>query len=167
MAERHLPDGKLVYLHCSSIFKGQYALFRQPKKIRQLLEKHQTSIKTLTNEFTIPAITAVAKELLDSQIFESIPRAKVRYPELFQSPSVSQEAKREALEAEDVRTEAEAAHDAVQTSDNEGEENLVEGSQVDEPEAALEAKAIVGNYVPIGAAESGQATPLRPRLNYC
>lgn len=169
MAKQQLPDGKLVYLHCSSIFNGQNALFRRPKKIHQLLEHHQRSIKTLTKEFTLPAIAAVAKDLLEDRIFESLPRAKLRYPELFQPPSESQEAKRVASEAEAVRTEAEAAQDVVLTSDNERGENFEEGSQVDEPEAILENNVKIGDCVQVGAAELelGQAPPLRPRQGYC
>ncbi|KAI4248992.1 MAG: hypothetical protein L6R42_009120, partial [Xanthoria sp. 1 TBL-2021] len=153
MAKQQLPDGKLVYLHCSSVFNGQNALIRRPKKIRQLSESHQRSIKILTKEFTLPAIAAVAKDLLEDRIFESLPRAKLRYPELFQPPSESQEAKRVASEAEVVRTEAEAAQDAVLTSDNERGEHFEEGSQVDEPEKTLENKVRIGDCVQVEATE--------------
>ena len=99
------------------------AQVRRPKIISKLLDKHKGSIKILTKEFTLSAIAAVAKELLDEQIFESLPRAKLLYPELFQ-PSETQEAERAASEAEVVRIEAEAAHDVVLTSDDEGDECL-------------------------------------------
>ena len=90
MAKQHTPDGRLVYLHCSSIFSGANAHVRKVKKISQLLKKHKASIKMLTEEFTLPAVAAIAKELLEEQIFESLPRARLRYPELFQ-PSETQE----------------------------------------------------------------------------
>ena len=73
MAKQHSPDGRLVYLHCSSIFSGANAQVRKAKKVSQLLNKHKASIKILTNEFTLPAVAAVAKELLEKQIFESLP----------------------------------------------------------------------------------------------
>ena len=92
--------------------------FGGPKKIIQLLEMHKASIEILTREFTIPDIAATAKDLLEDQIFESLPRARLRYPELFQ-PSETQEAERAASEAEVVRIEAEAAHDTVLISDEE------------------------------------------------
>ena len=129
MAKQPSPDKRLVYLYCSSIFSGPNAKVRKPKKISQLLEQHRGSIKILTKESTLPAIAAVAKELLEEEIFESPPRAKLLYPELFQ-PSETQEAERAASEAEVVRIEAEAAHDAVVTSDDEGEDECLETEQV-------------------------------------
>ena len=121
MVHQRTPDGRLVYLHCSSIFKGAQAQIRKAKKISELLEKHRGSIKILTNEFSLSTIATVAKELLEEKIFESLPRAKLRYPELFQ-PSETQEAERAASEAEVVRIEAEAAHDIVLTSEDEGDD---------------------------------------------
>lgn len=128
MAKQRSPDGRLVYLHCSSIFSGANAHVRRVKKISQLLEQHKASIKILTKEFTLPAIAAIAKELLEEQIFESLPRAKLRYPELFQ-PSETQEAERAASEAEVIRIEAEAAQDVVLTSDDEGGDECLEFEQ--------------------------------------
>ena len=153
MANQRSPDGRLVYLHCSSIFSGANAQVRRVKKISQLLEKHKASIKILTREFTLPAIAAVAKELLEEQIFKSLPRAKLRYPELFQ-PSGTQEAERAASEAEVIRIEAEAAQDIVLTSDDEGGDECLDfeqGEQRAEPEGTLEGKAKAGENVQISA----------------
>lgn len=125
MAKQRTPDGRLVYLHCSSIFSGANAQVRKKKKISQLLQQHQASIRILTKEYTLPAIAAIAKELLEERIFESLPRAKLRYPELFR-PSETQEAERAASEAEVIRIEAEAAQDVVLTSDDEGGDKCVE-----------------------------------------
>ena len=119
MASQRLPDGRLVYLHCSSIFKGANAQLRKLKTIDKLLQKHRASIRILTNEFATSAIAVVAKQLLEEQIFDSLPRAKLRYPELFQT-SVMQEAERAASEAEVARIEDEAAQNAVLISDDEG-----------------------------------------------
>ncbi|KAL8769626.1 MAG: hypothetical protein Q9209_004423 [Squamulea sp. 1 TL-2023] len=129
MANQRLPDGRLVYLHCSSIFNGLNAQVRKAKKISQLLEKHKSSIKILTNEYSLPAIAVVAKDLLEKHIFESLPKAKLRYPELFQPPSETQEAERTASEAEVIRMEAEAAQDIVLTSDDEGGDEAVDPKQ--------------------------------------
>lgn len=112
----HLPDRRLVYLHCSSIFKGTNTRIRKLKKIIQLLSQHENSLKILTNEFTLDAIAAVARWLLDERIFESQARARIHFPELFQ-PSETQEAEREAAEAEVARIEAETAQETVVTSD--------------------------------------------------
>ena len=128
MAQQAFPDGRLVYLHCSSIFSGTDAHVRKGKKILQLLEKHKASINILTNEYTLQAIAAVAKELLDEQIFESLPRAELRFPELLQL-SETQVADRAASEAEAIRIETKAAHDIVLTSDEEGGEERLDVGQ--------------------------------------
>jgi len=147
MAMQRSPDGRLVYLHCSSIFSGTNAHVRKVKKVSQLLEQHKASIKTLTKEFTLPAIAAVAKELLERKVFESIHRARLRYPELFQ-PSEIQEAERAASEAEVVRIEAEAAQDIVLTSDDEGGDECPASEQGEQPAetgGTLEDNAGAGN----------------------
>ena len=109
---------KLVYLHCSSIFKGEKSQIRKLKKITQLLNKHKTSIKILTNEFPLGTIATVAKSLLEQRIFELQPRARLHFPELFE-PSKTQEAQREASEAEVARIEAAAVQETAVTSDEE------------------------------------------------
>ncbi|KAL9131093.1 MAG: hypothetical protein Q9175_006854 [Cornicularia normoerica] len=160
MAKQHSPDGRLVYLHCSSIFSGANAHVRKVKKISQLLEKHKASIKMLTKEFTLPAVAAIAKELLEEQIFESLPRARLRYPELFQ-PSETQEAERAASEAEVIRIEAEAAQDIVLTSDDEGGDecpDFEQGEQQAEPEGTLEDKAEARDNVQINAVRLQKST---------
>lgn len=158
MAKQRSPDGRLVYLHCSSIFSGENAQIRRLKKVSQLLEKHKASIKILTKEFSLPAIAAIAKELLEKRIFESLTRAKLRYPELFQ-PSETQEAERAASEAEVVRIEAEAAQDIVLTSDDErGDEclDLQEIQRPAEPEGTLEDNADALDNVQASAVELWQ-----------
>ncbi|KAL8837299.1 MAG: hypothetical protein Q9170_002594 [Blastenia crenularia] len=139
MANQRFPDGRLVYLHCSSIFSGENALLRRQGKISRLLREHQTSIKVLTSDFTLPAITVVVKQLLEEQIFERLSYAKVRYPELFQ-PSGTQEAERAGSEAQVLKTEAAAAQD-VEKSDDEEDEPLVGGrgeKQAEHRETALD-----------------------------
>lgn len=125
MMVTRLPEQRLVYLHCSSIFTGANAQIRRLKKITQILSQHRKSIKILTNEFPLDAIAAVAKRLLDEQIFEARARAQLRFPELFQ-PSETQEAERDASEAEVARTEAETVQKTVVTSDEEWEEELLD-----------------------------------------
>ncbi|MCJ1400112.1 hypothetical protein MMC11_003315 [Xylographa trunciseda] len=160
MVNQRSPDGRLVYLHCSSIFSGGNAHVRRAKKVVQLLEKHKTSIKILTNEFTIAAIAAVAKELLEERIFDSLPRAKLRYPELFQ-PSGTQEAERAASEAEVIRIEAEAVQEIELTSDAEGGDECLDFEQTEkrtEPEGTLKDKAVAGDNVQVGAVKLQQST---------
>lgn len=118
MAQKELPDERLVYLHCRSIFSKDKSQVRREKVITKLLESQRASIKILTKEFKLAAIAAVAKHLLEQRVFESLPRAKLKFPELFQ-PSETQEAERAASEEEALRAESEAAHEVVLTSDDE------------------------------------------------
>ncbi|KAL8676336.1 MAG: hypothetical protein Q9186_007142 [Xanthomendoza sp. 1 TL-2023] len=155
MAKQHSPDGKLVYLLCTNIFRGPNAKPRRANTVPQLLKDHRASIKILTNEFPLPAIAAVAKELLEQGIFESLDRAKLRYPELFQ-PSETQKAERAASEAEVVRIEAETAHEKALTSDDEeGDECPYAeiGEKSDGPKAKSKAKV-----QPSDAADGGDGT---------
>ncbi|KAL8634052.1 hypothetical protein Q9189_000298 [Teloschistes chrysophthalmus] len=157
MSEKRFPDSRLVYLHCSSIFSGAHAQFRKQKIISQCLKKHKASIKILTEEFTLPAIAAVAKELLEDRVFESSARAKLRYPELFQ-PSASQEAERAASEAEILRIEAEAAQDINPTSEDEEDLDIEKDA---EHEAASKSgtKIRQRGIVPTSCNELQQSTP--------
>ena len=136
MVTTRLPDQRLVYLHCSSIFHGANAQIRRQKKITQVLSKHKDSIKILTDDFSLDAIVTVAKALLDEQIFQSKFRAQLHFPELFQ-PSETQEAEREASEAEVARIEAEAVQETVVTSDEEWEDEILDirSGQAQEPQA--------------------------------
>ncbi|KAL8655151.1 MAG: hypothetical protein Q9210_001061 [Variospora velana] len=153
MAQQRSPDRRLVYLHCSSIFSGANAQVRKAKKISQLLQKHKGAIKILTKEFSLPAVAAVAKELLEEGIFESLPRAKLRYPELFQ-PSETQEAERAASEVEVIRIEAEAIQDVVLTSDNEGGDgspDFEQGERKAKPDGASDDEAEAGGNIQTNA----------------
>lgn len=117
MAKR-LPDQRLVYLHCRSLFEGANAQLRREKSIRRSLEAHQASINFLTQEFSLDVITSVAKELLQEGIFESTSRAKLRFPELFET-TPAQNLERAASEAEVARSEAAAIEKVIELSDQE------------------------------------------------
>lgn len=167
MAKQLSPDGRLVYLHCSSIFYGANALVRRERKVSQLLEKHKASIKILTKEFTLPAIAAVAKELLEKRVFESLPRAKLRFPELFQT-SLTQEAEREASEAEVIRVEAEKAQGIGLKSDEEKENeclNIEQGKLELKSVRILENEAEVEHNVQIDTIESWQALTFKAEFS--
>lgn len=158
MANQPSPDRRLVYLHCLSIFSGVNARIRRLRAVSRLLQQHQASIKILTREFTLSAIAAIAKELLEEQIFESIPRAKLRFPELFQ-PSKTQEAERAASEVDIVRIEAEAAQDiALKSDDDRGDEclDLKRDEQCVEPTEILEDKKEAPKNIHTGAVELRQ-----------
>ncbi|KAL8991469.1 MAG: hypothetical protein Q9169_007858, partial [Polycauliona sp. 2 TL-2023] len=116
MAKKHLPDDRLVYLHCASIFSGQNANIRRPKLIKMLLEKHAASISGLLREYSLSSIAFRAKVLLMDRIFESSSCAKQRYPDLFM-PTF--EAKVTPLQMEMIKSEAMGVQDAGVNSDEE------------------------------------------------
>lgn len=164
MAQQRSPNEGLVYLYCSSIFSEANAQVREQKKVTELLKKHKACIKILTKEFTLAAIAAVAKKLLEERIFEFLPRAIRRYPELFQ-PSDSQEAERAASEAEVIRIEAEAAQKIVLVSDEEGGDegvNFEQGKQQAKPKGTLEDKVEVGDEAPVSTVELWRVSTLEP-----
>ena len=117
MAQR-LPDQRLVYLHCRSIFHGTNAQLRQIKSIRRILETRRASIHFLTKDFSLDIIASVAKDLLQEGIFESTSKARLRFPEVFET-TPAQKSERAASEAEAARSEALAIERATQLSDNE------------------------------------------------
>ena len=114
------PDKRLVYLHCSFIFSGENAKVRKLKKVIQFLSQHKVSIRTLTSEFQLDEIAAVAKQLLEEGIFESLPRAKLRFPELFLQSGVQQTGKG-ASEVRAAIIEATAPYKTLPSPNEEGD----------------------------------------------
>ena len=109
------PDERLVYLALKDIFRGADAQLRRPKKVRELIQKHQrrTDVRNLIQEHNIDNVCNAAKVLLEQQVFESTLKAKIRFPEVFEVSPV-QSAEREASEAEAAKTEAEAIRDVAE-----------------------------------------------------
>lgn len=118
MAARVLSQ-RLVYLHCRSLFDGANAQLRKEKAIRRILQAHKTSIPVLSRDFSLEVIYPVAKQLLEEGIFESTAKARLRFPELFET-TPAQKSKRAAFEAEVARSETKAIEKAVELSDKEG-----------------------------------------------
>ena len=114
-----IPEERLVYFHCSSIFTGTNAEVRKLKKVREILLKHRASIGSFINEFGLENISAVAKKLLTERVFESSSRAQRRFPEFFKS-SEAEEVVGTAPEAELLSFETAAAREALETSEEEG-----------------------------------------------
>ncbi|KAI9875856.1 MAG: hypothetical protein M1830_007897 [Pleopsidium flavum] len=144
------PDKRLVYLHCRSIFSGTNAQLRRPRKVRQLLTKRKESVKILTYEFPLDAVCAVAKELLDDGIFESEPRAKLHFPELFET-SEARSAERQVSEAEAARSEAEAVEEVMASSD---EDEVVGRGLEEEGEDGRSVRGVEEVKVPDGPGEA-------------
>lgn len=79
-----IPEERLVYLYCSSIFTGTNAEVRKLKKVTQILLKHEASIRGFIDEFGLENVSVVAKKLLKERVFESPDRAQRRFPDLLQ-----------------------------------------------------------------------------------
>jgi hypothetical protein len=80
-------DKRLVYLALKNVFIGPDAQLRSAKKIRKLIQKHvdnrDAEVRALAAEHNINNVYNTAKALLQSEIFESTLRAKIRLPEMF------------------------------------------------------------------------------------
>ena len=86
------PDERLVYLALKNIFIGDKAKFRSVKAIRKQIKKDQQEdeIRALLKQHNLEHICDTAKDLLESQVFESTLIAKMRFPEVFNvSPAQS------------------------------------------------------------------------------
>ncbi|KAI4265783.1 MAG: hypothetical protein L6R35_007041, partial [Caloplaca aegaea] len=110
MVAAQVPDEKLVYLYCSSIFSGANAQIRRLKVVTQRLQKYKASIRTLENDFPLTAIASVVQCLLKDRIFESSTWARRRFPDLCQ-PSKDGEIRQATSNVEDVKNDSEAAQD--------------------------------------------------------
>ena len=107
------PDERLVYLALKNIFNGEKAKLRTLKAIRKQINQHlqDNEIVKLRKEHNLDHISDTAKNLLESQVFESTFKAKIRFPEVF-NVSPAQSADREQSEAAAAKSEADAIKDA-------------------------------------------------------
>lgn len=104
------PDERLVYLACQHIFRGSHSHVRRLKVIRSLIQENKPSLADILREYNIDRTINVAKRLLEDQVFDDTLKAKIRFPELF-DVSPTQNAEREASEAEAARSEASAVRE--------------------------------------------------------
>ncbi|KAK4964211.1 hypothetical protein LTR66_012418 [Elasticomyces elasticus] len=107
------PDERLVYLALRNIFKGADAQVRDPKNIRERIQKYQR-------------YEDVRDLIQDHNLDNSTLKAKVRFPEVFEM-SPAQSAERTASEAEAAKTEDDAIKGAA-----EGRHEVVRPVLVDE-----------------------------------
>ena len=103
-----------IFLSCRSVFTGQNAQVRRPKKVRELLQQHESSIRPLMNRYPLDTVADIARNLLERRVFESNMWAKIEFPELYEA-SASRGAQRTASEIEAARSEAEALAEAEPT----------------------------------------------------
>ncbi|OJJ43168.1 hypothetical protein ASPZODRAFT_1230696 [Penicilliopsis zonata CBS 506.65] len=78
-----VQDRRRVYFATRHIFSGGRASLRKPKKILQVLETHRCSLQPLLRGYTFENILAILHSLLADDVFSSVAKAKIRFPELF------------------------------------------------------------------------------------
>jgi hypothetical protein len=99
------PDERLIYLACQHIFRGSNSQVRKLKTVKGIIRQNELALTDILREYDIDRTSSVAKKLLESKVFDSTLKAKIRFPELF-DVSPTQSAEREASEAEAAREEA-------------------------------------------------------------
>ena len=75
--ENYLAVRRRVYIACRVIFTGKDAQLRKRKKIRELVERHKTSLGLLIKDTNIDVVVAIPRNILEKRIFESELMAKV------------------------------------------------------------------------------------------
>ncbi|KAF6831256.1 ubiquinol-cytochrome-c reductase cytochrome c1 [Colletotrichum musicola] len=109
-----------VYTTCRAIFSGNAALLRRPKTVRkELVKNRKGALANLFQAFGEVKLTEIARQLLESRIFESDLRAKVEFPDLFRT-SPLQDAQREASEADAAKSLAGVLGELARDEDGEG-----------------------------------------------
>ena len=128
-------DKRRVYLACRPIFTGNNALLRKQKKIRELLDKHKSPLHPLIRDFDIIKIVEILKILLEKEIFQSEVKAKIEFPELFQS-SPERNVQRAASENDAARSMAEALEEIESLEGGDDEPEDGEWKPADNPDVA-------------------------------
>jgi hypothetical protein len=91
MIENHTSQ-KLIYAGLRETFTGPAASFRQKKPVREAIagDYQKPRVQNLIKEgYDIHGLTEVAIVLLKEDVFQSISKAKARFPELFEAPASS------------------------------------------------------------------------------
>ncbi|KAF2094636.1 hypothetical protein NA57DRAFT_18840, partial [Rhizodiscina lignyota] len=78
-------EKRRVYLACRAIFAGGNAQVRKAKKIRELVDEHKKALSPLIRDYGVDKVAAILKKLLEQGIFQFQVKAKIEFPELFQS----------------------------------------------------------------------------------
>ncbi|KAL1792917.1 hypothetical protein ACET3X_009424 [Alternaria dauci] len=85
MAKPALTE-KLVYLALKDVFRGDGVQPSTPEEIRKKIEKHKSEsrIGALIQNHGMESVCKVAQDLLKYQIFVSMAKAEVRFPDVFE-----------------------------------------------------------------------------------
>lgn len=125
-------DRRRVFLAFRTVFTGPQAQIRRVKKVREAIEQHKASFQPLIKDFGLEKVVDIVKTLLDNCIFESEAKAKIAFPELFQS-SPARDVQRNESENDAARSAAEALEEVESGSEGQGpgedqqEEDVPEG----------------------------------------
>lgn len=128
MAQNLPADKRRVYLAGRAIFTGDKALLRQLKKVRKVVTDNKGVLRPLIRDLGEEKVVEIVRDLLERRVFETELRAKIEFPELFQS-SPNQEIQREASEVDAARSVSEAINEIASVEDGDGATN-------EEPEEA-------------------------------
>jgi hypothetical protein len=112
-------ERRRVFLAYRTVFTGQYAQIRKPKRIKEIVQQHRRSFGSLTEDFGLDKVVDIIKVLLDQCVFESELKAKIAFPELFQT-SAARDIQRNASENDAARSATEALEEMISVND-EGE----------------------------------------------
>ncbi|KAH9213623.1 hypothetical protein DL95DRAFT_447010 [Leptodontidium sp. 2 PMI_412] len=127
-------DRRRVFLAYRTVFTGPHVHIRKSKKVREVIEQHQGSFQPLLRDFGFDKVVEIVKTLLDQRVFESELKAKIAFPELFQT-SAARDVQRNESENDAARSVAEAL------------EELTSASEPSEPAAKI-ALSLYPSYLP-------------------
>ncbi|KAL5330312.1 hypothetical protein ACEPPN_003838 [Leptodophora sp. 'Broadleaf-Isolate-01'] len=109
-------DRRRVFLAYRTVFTGPHVHIRKPKKVREVIEQHQGSFQPLLRDFGFDKVAEIVKTLLDQRVFESELKAKIAFPELFQT-SAARDVQRNESENDAARSVAEALEELTSASE--------------------------------------------------
>jgi hypothetical protein len=112
-------DGRRVFLAYRTVFTGPHAQIRKSKKVREVIEQHRGSFQPLVRDFGLDKVVDIVKALLDQRVFESELKAKIAFPELFQT-SPARDVQRNESENDAARSAAEALEELTSASERGG-----------------------------------------------
>jgi hypothetical protein len=115
-------EKRRVFLAFRSIIVGQNAQLRKAKKVREVVQQHQSSFGPLLRDYGLNRVVDIIKALLEDRIFESELKAKIAFPELFQL-SPARDVQRTASENNAARSEAEALEEIASLEGKDDKEN--------------------------------------------
>jgi hypothetical protein len=125
-------DARRVFLAYRTVFTGPHAQIRKSKKVREVIEQHKGSFQPLIKDFGFDKVADIVKALLDQRVFESELKAKIAFPELFQT-SPARDVQRNESENDAARSVAEALEELTSASERGGfvddrkDNNIAEG----------------------------------------